>query len=171
MKQKLEYAHKVSKLEVGKWYLVAHAEMKNNLTNNIWDWIPVIPIAHTDSFAPHVDTHYHLDMRFCINSTIKYKFNIRNNQSEVPVVINDAWQYKAHKIVYKRKKCISLNTGLNLNRVHEEHDFFKWVNSMKGKSCKGRKCPHFGATMNEVNGELVCPMHGLKGDIKTEIIT
>jgi uncharacterized Zn finger protein (UPF0148 family) len=38
---------------------------------------------------------------------------------------------------------------------------------MIGKSCKGKKCPHFGANMIEKNGELVCPIHNLKGDLKT----
>jgi hypothetical protein len=166
----MEYAHKTSNLVVGKWYLVAHAEIKNSITGQIWDWIPVIPIIHKDAFAPHVDDHYHIDMRFNTNWAIKNKFNIKTNQTAVPILINDAYQFKAHRIIYKRKKCISLQTGLYLDNVHPEHDFFKWAESMKGKSCKGRKCPHFGAVMNEINGLLVCPMHGLIGDIKTEII-
>lgn len=166
----MEYAHKVKQLEVGKYYLVAHAEMKNSMFDDIWDWIPVIPIIHKDSFAPHISDHYHLDMRFRINERIKYKYNIKDNKSAAPVIIDDSFLYKAHRIVYKRKKCISLNTGLYLDNVHPEHDFFKWAESMKGKSCKGRKCPHFGAMMNEIDGELVCPMHGLKGDILTEKI-
>jgi hypothetical protein len=166
----MEYAHKVSSLVIGKWYLVAHAEMRNSITGQIWDWIPVIPIIHKDSFAPHVDDHYHLDLRFSINWAIKNKFNIKNNQTAVPVLINDSYQFKAHRIVYKRKKCIRLDTGLYLDNVHPEHSFFQWQSSMLGKSCKGRKCPHFGAIMSEINGKLVCPMHGLIGDIKTEII-
>lgn len=39
-----------------------------------------------------------------------------------------------------------------------------------GKSCKGKKCPHFGTTMIEKDGVLICPLHNLKGSLKTSKI-
>lgn len=171
MKQQLEYAHKVSKLEVGKWYLVAHAEMVYCVDGNVWDCAAILPYFHKDGFAPEIPNHYHLDNRFRQPQCVQSHFRIQNAKSNYPVVELelDNW-LKIGSIVYKRKKCIGLDTGLKTDMVDKDHDFFKWYNSMKGKSCKGRKCPHFGATMSEINGELICPMHGLKGDILTEII-
>jgi len=46
----------------------------------------------------------------------------------------------------------------------------EWYANYIGKSCKGRKCPHYGTHMLEVNGSLLCPLHHLKGDIETETI-
>lgn len=64
------------------------------------------------------------------------------------------------------KKCIRLETGVPGVRVFAP----KFIEKHKGKPCKGRKCPHWGTTMFEHDSVLVCPMHGLKGDIVKEII-
>ena len=48
--------------------------------------------------------------------------------------------------------------------------YWTWYKSMIGKSCKGRRCPHFGTMMHERDGKLICPLHNLEGDIETELI-
>lgn len=163
----LEFAHKVSKIEVGKWYLVAHAEIHGEYFTEVRH-VAILPHLHKDDFAEYVPIHYHLDNRFTQSDWARRHYSIVDAKSNFPVCTAGGLTIK--KIVFKRKKCVRLDTGLVVKNVSPEHSFFIWYNSMKGKSCKGKKCPHFGAIMSEIDGQLVCPMHGLIGDIKTEKI-
>ncbi len=159
----MEYAHKVSKLVKGKMYLVAHAHIINKISDHHWADIPVIPIPHKDeAFAPLVSEHYHLDMRFGMPTYVKHKYCIQDAKSNHPVLIEDWFAYYVEKIIYLPKRCLRLNTGLNPPQDAVKYN--NWYKSMLGKSCAGKRCPHYGATMIEDNGKMYCPMHNLHAD-------
>lgn len=160
----MEYAHKVSKLVKGKTYLVAHAQIVSSF-KTIWANVPIIPILHKDEkFAPHIGEHYHLDMRFSTPPYVKHKFVIDKSQSNVPVLKNDIYGFYIAEIIFLEKKCLRLNTSLKIPQTKSADRYHEWYKSMIGKSCAGKRCPHYGATMIEDNGKIYCPMHNLHAD-------
>lgn len=169
MSKKKEYlkAHEQSLLEIGKYYAVAHVNVKNpKSTQQIDIDVPIIPIWHNDKkdFGFNFD-HYHIDGRFVGNGSKQAKlWNVSNGYATG--VITDKNYNVVSEIFYKVKKCIRLETGVPGINVFAP----KFIEKHRGKSCKGRKCPHWGTTMFEHEGMLVCPMHRLKGDIVKEII-
>lgn len=159
----MEYAHRVSTLKIGQVYLVAHAKIVNEISGHHWADVPVIPIPHLDkAFAPGIKEHYHLDIRFGMPFYVKSKFRVENYHSNCPVMLKDWLGYNVVEIIFKPKKCLRLNTGIN--PPEKATKYWKWYESMLGKSCKGKKCPHYGATMIEADGKIYCPMHHLHAD-------
>lgn len=164
-------------LVVGKIYNVQCAKMVSKYNPELFYYMPIIGIPHTDKQFSVVHHHYHIDGRFTgfyerrtgiIISDKGYSNNI--------CVIDDkigGGEYRCKEVVVKRKKCKRLTTGILPPEIIASSNsgvFYKWVKEMKGKSCKGKKCPHLGTKMLEVDGELVCPLHNLLGDKKTEVI-
>jgi nitrite reductase/ring-hydroxylating ferredoxin subunit len=165
------------KHEVGKFYNVTCAELSRN--GKLY-YIPVIGSPHTDSqFGVH-HKHYHIDGRFFISKQLQKHFNIINGET-VSIIATEPYvpvKYSFTKTMNKLKKCVRLNTGLCLPKSivfgTEKHfpvlRFNAFFESFEGKSCKGKKCPHYGTEMLLQEGKLICPLHGLEGDIKTEKI-
>lgn len=167
----MEYAHKVSNLEMGKYYLVAHATIKGEGREIS---VPVIPILHEDKEFSPAPKHYHVDFRFRFS---KDAIGIWSDYAGIENHTNDyVSTYGSYilqdELVYKAKKCIGTDTGIVGPPVHNHWypKFNEWKKRMEGKSCKGRKCPHHGATMMDHVEVWKCPMHGLIGNPKTELI-
>jgi len=163
----METADKISNIVIGKTYLVAHVNVKNPNNEPPLDVdVPIIPIWHNDKIDFGFDhNHYHLDGRFIANrGFIAKTWNIEDGLTSV--VVSDKMGNIVSDIFYKKKKCLRLDTGVPAIRIYKP----EFIKKYSGKSCKGRKCPHWGTLMNEVDGELICPMHRLKGNLQTEII-
>jgi hypothetical protein len=64
-------------------------------------------------------------------------------------------------------KCTGQNTGLAFAEQTNPGNYAAWYQTYLGRSCAGRKCPHYGTAMPERDGVLVCPMHGLRADLQT----
>lgn len=126
---------------------------------------PIIGKEHKDSQFSFTHLHYHIDGRFTAGKNAPYDTNENGYTGGVVSAVLD--NVITFGIV--RLKCRRLTTGLGAVR-HKISGYPKWYNSMLGKSCKGKKCPHFGTAMLEENGRLVCPLHHLEGDIATEKI-
>ena len=81
-------------------------------------------------------------------------------------------------LTIKRKKCIRLTTGIKPPQrgtikhegINHTERYYKWYESMVGKSCKGKICPHLGTTMQVVGDKLICPLHNLRGSLREEVI-
>lgn len=160
----------VSDLIIGEYYLVAHVNIKNEHHGIIDIDVQIIPIWHNDSKDFGIKTsHYHIDGRFVANtSNVARYFRVTDGMTAT-LVSNELSLGKTQEmseIFYKKKKCIRVETGVPGVKFHKPAFFEKY----KGKSCKGKKCPHWGAKMTNIDGVLVCPMHGLRGCLETEII-
>ncbi len=163
-------------LQVGKFYKVRCAKIKRY--NGGIHYIPVIGGIHKDLSFGTSSKHIHIDGRFCgINSYFAVDGLGRTNN--IVYTDNEFFTHNEFvEFVVKRKKCFRLTTGINPPNP-ENFDYYgerqglkywKWYKSMVGKSCAGKRCPHFGTVMHEQDGKLVCPLHNLTGDIETEVI-
>jgi len=163
----MEYAHKVSKLVIGKNYLVAHAILKMGYFKETIISIPINPLKHNDNQFSDVGSHYHIDGRFPVRVANKHDFNVDKFGRTNIIITSDSeyCRYEIKDIRYYKRKCIRLTTGLKPPDTADKYN--DWYKSMIGKSCAGKRCPHYGATMIEVNGKLFCPLHNLHGNIKT----
>lgn len=149
-------------VEIGRFYLVRCAEHRNE--NGVFlGYVPVIGELHRDPQFGFTSPHIHVDGRF--RSSL-----VDENGRTNSVITPESEKMNTHfsAIVLKRRKCIRLTTGVKPPWIAQK--YWQWRDSMIGKSCAGKKCPHLGTTMHEIDGELVCPLHSLRGDIKKEII-
>lgn len=157
--------------EVGKFYNVPCAIVEvltGKYAGKKWI-VPIIGISHVDTkFGNLPLPHYHLDGRFTSGKNGPYDTDEYGYTSGV-VVSCDTVFSKFIGIETKRKKCKRLTTGLSMG-IRKDERYSEWYKSMLGKSCKGKKCPHFGTEMLEREGVLVCPLHNLTGDILKEKI-
>lgn len=167
MKKVYLKAHKQSELKVGEIYSVAFVRVTNlEVTPNIDIEVPVIPIFHNDKEAFGLDApHYHIDGRFVSNGSKVAKI-WHVSEGYTSAIVTEKLGNQLSPLFFKNKKCLRVETGV----VSGGSVGANWRKSMQGKSCKGKICPHWGAVMSNIDGVLVCPMHGLKGDIKKEII-
>lgn len=184
MKSKKTYplAHEQSVLIVGKMYSVCHAKLI------YWNgsrehFLPILPLLHKDAQFGVDYMHYHIDGRFRISGFLRKDFSVRENGRTngivgLPGTNITSYHSVAHKsleIVYLDRKCLSTETGI-IPPLRQRKggtmpgDYHAWYNSMIGKSCAGKKCPHLGTVMIEKNGQLVCPMHNLIGCPEKEVI-
>lgn len=148
---------------VGEYYNVMCAVMdKNGKT----EAIPVIGKEHKDIQFGVDYTHYHIDGRF--KSRMVDQNGLTNSIIPTEKEVSPGYYGVFTGIKVRRKKCIRLSIGIKPPSRKEL--YMTWYNSMVGKSCKGKKCPHLGTTMLEVNGHLVCPLHKLQGCPSTEKI-
>lgn len=168
----MEYAHKLEQLQVGSYYKVAHAECDYL---GVSYYIPVIPHKHSDSaFAINIE-HYHVDGRFFIPDQVVRHFEITDGKTNHPIWMTDKYEvaaYRFKRLVFKRRKCIRLNTGLSFGLEHKagHKRFINWYNSMIGKKCEGKRCPHYGVMMLDEGTHLRCPLHDLHADKETLLV-
>lgn len=151
-------------VEIGKFYKVRCAKIMRH--DKFIEYVPVIGICHKDISFGVRNNHYHIDGRFVVKKSTYYTPTGYTNK----ILSSDKGPYFLDfvaEIVTKTMKCKRLSTGILPGGNEPYH---KWYISMVGKSCAGKKCPHFGTIMHEVDGVLVCPLHGLKGNLKTEVI-
>ncbi len=189
---KFPLAHEQSVLEVGKRYLVAHVYMADDgMAKDSYPLVPVIPHIHKDEQLGVGYEHLHVDGRFYVDRKSAASLELKDGvTSQVISIINELSGSRVEMgkdggFVYKVKKCLRLTTGLPIKRYKRTNDFlpptdvvlpnsiagyWKWYEQYIGKSCKGRRCPHMGTVMIECDGKLVCPLHKLMGDVKTEKI-
>lgn len=123
---------------------------------------PVLNYPHSDKENGQTEVHYHADFRF-----------IKHNQG---VAIN---QHTHHKWAITDRPIRGKDGDLNhylLPVVNEEfeqitHPLFISKSILKNKCIHKGKCPHRGFPMDQVqekDGILNCPLHGLAFDAKTK---
>ena len=168
---KMQKVNDVSQVQVNKFYLVPHIQINITSYDRELDLlVPIIPKWHNDKkdFGfPY--SHYHIDGRFIKDySQLAVIYNVSNGKTNVVLTNEGDYSFfNENEIHYLKRKCIYPEAGLDTCVYYAKPDFVK---KYVGKSCKGRKCPHWGVTMQETNGKLLCPMHGLKGCIEKEVI-
>lgn len=162
-------------VEVGKYYLVKCAILSNDKNEHI---IPVIGEVHNDKQFGFIHKHIHADGRFCGTREMEHVHMDPNGKTNFVLTFPGSPNpYTVRGFTEKIRKCKRLTTGIKPPNKHTNvygepiaSPFHDWVETMKGKSCKGKKCPHLGTTMFEENGVLICPLHNLISDEKQEII-
>jgi hypothetical protein len=156
---KKQYVGEADEVVVGKFYYVLHGVDSGGVG------VPIIGKLHADPQFGVSYKHYHVDARF-LNAG---QYGVIGGKTNRIVFDSDIVKYEV-----RLKKCRNKNTGINpppKNGPFKHIGYHNWVESMVGKSCKGKKCPHFGTAMAEINGRLVCPLHNLVGNMQTELIT
>ncbi|MEE6129146.1 hypothetical protein V2E39_17225 [Chryseobacterium arthrosphaerae] len=157
-------------VEVGQYYLVKCAIMSNGKREY---FLPVIGEIHNDKQFGFPHKHIHIDGRFC-GETEKREIIIdaEGKTNQICTFPESRSEFTVKGFVNRKRKCKRLTTGIKPPRRSRFYDspFYKWVESMKGKSCRGKKCPHLGTKMFEEDGILVCPLHNLISDENHDII-
>ncbi len=160
----------------GNFYLVNCAKIKYE-DGSVF-LIPVIGEPHRDPQFGGLGKfkHYHIDGRFVPQELAGYFFE--DGRTNQVIITENHPEYKpAHRYQFlgvelRRRKCRRTETGLLFKKFGLMPDkWYAWKESMVGKSCKDRICPHFGTKMVEVDGKWICPIHNLVGCPKTEKIT
>lgn len=165
--------------EVGKKYLVDVAICKD-LIEEKRVIIPILPLKHKDpAFGVNYD-HYHVDCRFEMEASVMVGMDIRNFTTTAPLWTTDHpyifMRYRILKITKRRLKCVNLTTGFDFKFMEkpeysEQADnikkYWSWYASMVGKSCPGKRCPHYGTEMIDNGKHLQCPMHNLIASKRT----
>ncbi len=158
---------------VGKYYRVPCAIL--DIGNGRTLAVPVIGPPHKDKQFAFRYSHYHIDGRFA-GKEVERHYYMDDGRTNFIIctekqIDNDyASRHKFLRTELRRRKCKRLNTGLILPQKFTDKKYSDWAISMIGKSCKGKKCPHLGYPMQEIEGQLVCPLHDLRGDMDTEKI-
>jgi hypothetical protein len=158
--------------EIGKQYWRPCAEIMTIPDGRIY-YIPVFEHLHSDKQFDFPDEHYHIDGRFEMEPRMKQQFNCWDGYTAAVIVPVSSSTYRFHSIVHTTVKYERLNTGLRIpekpteKQISKVDKYTNWYKSYVGKKCEGKLCPHFGTTMLESNGLLVCPMHNLTADIQT----
>lgn len=153
-------------LRIGQVYEVPCAEIMLAEDGRIY-YIPVHDHYHADAQFGFPQKHYHIDGRFEMEPRMKHFFGLVDGHTS-HVITTTADRFKLLGIVTLKRACTSLATGLVLPADGPKKDLYRdWYQGFVGQKCEGRKCPHFGMPMIELNGQLVCPMHNLKADLHT----
>jgi hypothetical protein len=164
-----------TEVEVGKFYLVKCAIMSDGKREFL---MPVFGEVHNDKQFGFPHKHIHADGRFAGTKEMNEVYmDDEGKTNHVLTFPGSSSPFTVQGFVNKVRKCKRLTTGIKPPRRHRnafgdpmQSPFNDWVDSMKGKSCKGKKCPHLGTKMFEENGILVCPLHNLISDEKHETI-
>jgi len=165
-------------LIVGKYYNVNCAIISYLFNEKkVIKKVPVIGFFHSDKEIGTLHKHIHIDGRFTKGKSItgdNFDTNASGISNKAVNADNTLVITRFEGFIVTKKKCKRLTTGTN-PPSHYLNDgtqtkWFIWQKTMLGKSCAGRKCPHYGTHMLERDGRLVCPLHNLQGDIKTEKI-
>lgn len=173
-------AHLQNNLIRRQFYTVSHVIVKltadalwRDLCSRELRAIPVFPHFHNDPQFSPAPKHYHHDGRF----TYEKSFELDNGRTNSAIFETQQVKtfffgetYTILDLIYIRKRCVRLSTGLDLTGLKPDNDFDKWYNSMIGKSCAGKKCPHYGTPMIDHGDHLQCPMHNLIGSKEDEVI-
>lgn len=162
----MEVVDENTQLEVGKHYFVPCAKMA---VYEHYIYVPILGKPHADPQFNVRHEHYHIDGRFASEGL--YKVDKHGKTNSIIAVKGIDF----HGIEVIRMTCKRLTTGIDppkrpINNQHIGGAYYAWYDSMVGKSCKGKRCPHLGTLMHEQNGVLICPLHNLKGSKETELI-
>lgn len=157
----------LSNLQIGKFYNVRCAKVKRNFKKK-FVLVPIIGDSHIDSQFNITFEHYHIDGRFTARNSFYNVDSLGRTNKIIQLDKSDRWFDSVEKIVIVRKKCLRLTTGIN--PPANSFKYNKWYDSMIGKKCEGKKCPHLGTEMLEANGQLVCPLHNLKVSLTTNLV-
>jgi len=133
--------------------------------------IALVPFLHSDKDINETAAmpHYHIDSRFNTKGELDslrsdYNRRTKGRLSAIFMAENGSAMLDVQYMTCRRIH----PTGLVLCT---SRDFNQWANKYLGKSCKGKKCPHWGMPMvDRKNGFLECPLHGLFGSSVTERI-
>lgn len=161
---------KLENLIVGEYYWVPCAEIMMPYPDGRIYYVPIFNHLHADPQFGFPDEHYHIDGRFEMEPRMKHQFHLNEGHTAMVVVPEVTSRYSFLSIAVQQLKCERLTTGLAIPQNPSEKQqekiiqYDNWYKSFIGKSCAGRKCPHFGTEMLESNGVLVCPMHKLIAD-------
>jgi hypothetical protein len=161
--------------QVGEYYWRPCAEIMTIPDGRVY-YIPIFDHLHSDVQFDFKEDHYHIDGRFEMEPRMKQQFNCWNGYTAAVIVPEHSSSYSFLSISSTKVKCERTQTGLKIPDCPNEKQLLKvkkyhsWYKSFIGKSCEGKKCPHFGTEMLEKGGYLVCPMHGLTADIKSLVI-
>ena len=157
----------LSNLEIGKFYNVRCAEVQRHF-NKKSVLVPIIGDSHIDAQFNITFEHFHIDGRFTARNSFYNVDSLGRTNKIIQVDKSDRWFDCVSKIVIAKKKCLRLTTGINPPRDSFKYNL--WYDSMVGKKCEGKKCPHLGTEMLEVDGKLVCPLHNLKVSLTTKLV-
>lgn len=160
-------------VKVNKFYTVACALVKDlgkpeGDSDNKLILIPVAPFLHVDKQFSSATAHYHIDGRFT-NRDLNNRLGIEKGLTNTAVFMDkeDGDSYDRKKFIgiyYARFRCYRLTTGLDvIEGGYIPSKLKNWYKSMEGKSCEGKKCPHYGVQMLDRGTHLFCPMHNLVG--------
>lgn len=162
--------NQLKNLEIGSYYWVPCAEIMMPAPDGRIYYIPVFDHLHADAQFGFPDQHYHIDGRFAMDPRMKHQFHLKDGHTAAVIVPDVTSGYSFLSIAVQKIKCERLETGLSMPENPTEkqqakiNQYETWYKGFIGKSCAGRKCPHFGTAMLETNGFLVCPMHKLTAD-------
>jgi len=158
--------------QVGQKYDVPCAEILWKEDNRIY-YVPVFDHLHVDPQFGFEHLHYHIDGRFELHPRMKHRLNVTDGHTLSVIVTHDEAIYKFQRLVPQQLKCERRETGLlfastvDERRLENLKRYEEWYAGFVGKSCEGKRCPHYGTEMLERDGKLVCPMHGLTADRAT----
>lgn len=137
-------------------------------------FIPVFAHKHEDKFNS-LGEHYHIDFRFVNFVKTKHFFyktakEYRKSWADAISLDTDHYWNNTHwlnGLVKKEMPCIDSLRVLNLDKYDfgDDSRYRDFYLEQIGKSCAGKRCPHYGTQMVEKeNGLWQCPLHGLVGD-------
>lgn len=122
---------------------------------------------------PH--EHYHIDCRFYIEPRMGHEYQVHRVHTAAVIRVNGKsprfLRLELHSVA-----CVGHETGLafpaepSLRQLENLIKYEEWYDSYVGRSCAGKRCPHFGTEMLEKDGMLVCPLHELKADLVTMVV-
>jgi hypothetical protein len=162
------------KYEVGKFYDVPCVRT----LCAVWGsepglWLPIFGGLHEDADIIGFQwQHWHIDWRFASNKFMErasYKWEHRYDKSFFARVVRE--RDLADGITIKRRKCLrqmpdfpsQVEWMLELEKEYRNHVLSDCL-----------KCPHRGANLSAMvpdeNGLVVCPMHGLRWNVKSRTL-
>lgn len=125
-------------------------------------YVPVIGQPHTDADLAGFE-HYHVDGRFArSNSAVNVHKGKSNNA--IATKSGPGWPYVLQGIERQSWKCRYKTGGINFDVMRGKGmiNYKNFYRKHLDKKCQGKKCPHWGQTMQEQpDGSLQCPLHGL----------
>ena len=153
---------------VGQYYLVPTVR---GVWYNKIRWWPVLGDKHEDAkFFNFKEQHYHLDRRFLPECDIERATTAPLSASPTygrNLTLTDTPEYKPRKC--RRSMMWFPTLPLQVQKMQT---------SLAGAKCRtdaaGWVCPHrnfsLGSIAPDINGVILCPLHGLRIDAKTGIV-
>ena len=137
--------------------------------------IPIFDFLHADPQFGFPHEHYHIDGRFYLEPRMRQEYCLDNGHTNA-VIKTKGGSPTFLRIEQRSLKCIHDQAGLKFPATPTERQrrnlakYERWYSGFVGKTCEGKRCPHYGTEMLEKNGLLVCPLHELKADPHTLLI-
>ncbi len=151
----------------GKIYEVPCAQLTLKEDGRVY-YLPVIDQPHSDPAFDFPHRHYHIDGRFEIHPRMKHRLKIQDGYTATIILAEGSSMYDFNGISKQTLICRHPHTGLAVPPGSEKYR--NWYEGYIGHSCAGRKCPHLGTEMLELDGQWICPLHGLAGNALTQKI-